>query len=172
MLHVRQPILLLLTIVGLLASTAIGTRVMASESYTWYFVRHAEKTADKTDPPLSEQGRQRAGQLAKLLADSNVAAIYSTPYQRTQQTAQPLAEQMGIGVTTYAASAAEDLVELLQQRQQNSLIVGHSNTIPALVRLAGGNAEDLTEQQYGDLFIIELRDGQVTAHRQQRVELP
>ena len=37
-----------------------------------------------------------------------------------------------------------------------TVIVGHSNTIPALVGLAGGDADDLTEQQYSDAFVLEL----------------
>lgn len=157
---------------AMLFSLLMGTPVMATESYTWYFVRHAEKTHDKNDPALSTVGQQRALQLAEQVADAGIVAIYSTPYQRTQQTAQPLAERLNITVESYAASAPERLLQLLQQRQQTSLIVGHSNTIPALVRLAGGQANDLTEQQYGDIFVLEFSHGQLTTMRQMRVELP
>ena len=167
-----KQLCLALATVSLLATIIMGPAVMANERYTWYFVRHAEKGPEKTDPELSAIGQQRAEQLAKLLIDSDLAAIYSTPYKRTQQTAQPLAQQLDIKVESYAARASEQLLELLQQRQQNSLIVGHSNTIPALVRLAGGHAEDLTEQHYGDMFVIEFQHGQITANYHRRVELP
>lgn len=157
---------------AVLFSLVIGDQAMATERYTWYFVRHAEKTAEKTDPVLSERGQQRAEQLAALLADSGITAIYSTSYRRTQQTAQPLSARLAIAVENYAANAPLQLIERLQQRQQSSLIVGHSNTIPALVRLAGGQADDLSEQQYGDIFVLEFSHGQLVGMRQLRAELP
>lgn len=153
-----------------LSAILVENSAMATETYSWYFVRHAEKTAEKVDPQLSEAGHQRAQLLAEMLAESGIKAIYATAYQRTQQTAAPLAQQLQLGVQTYAAGEPEQLLEQLQQAQQTSLIVGHSNTIPALVRLAGGQAEDLTEQQYGDLFILQLTDGTVISQRHQRVE--
>lgn len=143
---------------------------MANETYTWYFVRHAEKAPEKVDPQLSEAGQQRAQLLAAMLVKSGIEAIYATPYQRTQQTAKPLAKQLQLPVKTYPAGEPQQLLSQLVLARQTSLIVGHSNTIPALVRLAGGQAEDLTEQQYGDIFILHFSRGELTAQNHQRME--
>ncbi len=162
----------LILVFSLLVSAIMGDTVQATESYTWYFIRHAEKTTEQSDPVLSERGQQRAQQLAKQLEASGVKAIYSTGYKRTEQTAQPLADQLGLPINRYAAGDPQSLLLQLQQAQHTSLIVGHSNTIPALVRLAGGTADDLSEDDYGDLFVLELQQGSLVNYYQVRVELP
>ncbi|WP_258806596.1 histidine phosphatase family protein [Pseudidiomarina sp. CB1] len=147
-------------VIGILLSVCAvlgGSSTMANE-FTVYVVRHAEKAQAESDPPLSEQGVQRAQTLAGMLQKAQIKAIYSTPYQRTQQTAQPLAKLLGITVQTYHPATARELVEQLKQAGENALVVGHSNTVPALVRSLGGHSEDLTERDYGDLFQLTLRD--------------
>lgn len=128
-----------------------GVTVMASE-FTIYVVRHAEKAVAESDPPLSELGQQRANALAQLLAKAELKAIYSTPYKRTQETVQPLAEQLALELQTYRPGAAEEMAKRVIEQRETSLIVGHSNTVPALVRALGGHSENLTEKDYGDLF--------------------
>ena len=70
------------------ASCALAMQVSAN---TIYLVRHAEKQDDSKDPALSECGQKRAQALAALFADIPLAAVYATPYQRTQQTAAAVA---------------------------------------------------------------------------------
>lgn len=48
------------------------------------------------DPPLDPRGHREAEQLADRLATVDLAAIYVTTLQRTQQTAAPLAARLGI----------------------------------------------------------------------------
>ena len=153
-------------------STLMVHSAKAENNYTWYFVRHAEKMPVKDDPELSPRGKQRAQLLAVLLSDGAIEAIYSTPFRRTEQTAAALSSQSGVAIEFYSAAAPEQLIANLRKRQQTSLIVGHSNTIPELVRLAGGTAYDLTEEDYGDIFVVELRQGVVIGSHQQQVELP
>lgn len=47
----------------------------------------------------------------------------------------------------------------LREAQENVLIVGHSNTVPAIVRTLDIEVEDLTEKDYGDVFVIQFREG-------------
>lgn len=47
---------------------------------------------------LSDEGRTQASALAQLLAGVPLAAIYSSPLERTLETAQPLAEVQGLTV--------------------------------------------------------------------------
>ena len=70
---------------------------VSAESHTVFLVRHAEKaTEPASDPPLSAAGMQRADTLVHLLANAKPVAIYTSQYQRTQLTAKPLADAVGI----------------------------------------------------------------------------
>jgi probable phosphoglycerate mutase len=51
------------------------------------------------DPPLADEGRWQAKQLADRLDDDPIDAIYVTNLQRTAQTAAPLAERLGLTPT-------------------------------------------------------------------------
>ncbi|WP_417689636.1 SixA phosphatase family protein [Pseudidiomarina sp.] len=150
----KQHVIAVLLLVNAVSG---GTSVMANE-FTVYVARHAEKAVAESDPPLSEKGQKRAQALAYLLQKAELKAIYSTPYQRTQMTAQPLAESLGLTVQNYRPGDAEVTLEAIKERAENTLIVGHSNTVPALVRGLGGQSERLTEQDYGDLFQLTFYD--------------
>ena len=137
----------------------------AAATQTIYVFRHAEKVASKPDPELSEMGQQRAENLAKLLKNAEIQHTYATKYQRTQQTAQPLAKQSQQAITTYAAGDTVGLVQQVRAHGQTTLIVGHSNTVPDIVRALGGTAPELTESDYGDLFVVHINQRQVTTLR-------
>ncbi len=89
---------LLLVMIGVVATAPL---LLAQAPTTVFVVRHAEKGGDPADrdPELSEAGRERARTLAHVLGEANITAIYSTPFLRTQHTAQPLAELLGIEIT-------------------------------------------------------------------------
>src|SRR3954467_5338840 len=61
-------------------------------------VRHAElqgaAMADPKSLPLSSAGKERAQRLAGMLRDAGIAAIYVTDFARTNQTAQPLSQEL------------------------------------------------------------------------------
>jgi probable phosphoglycerate mutase len=50
----------------------------------------------KHDPPLTELGRRQALALADRLGSTRAAALFVTPLRRTHETAQPLAERLGV----------------------------------------------------------------------------
>lgn len=70
----------------------------------FHLVRHGDKASgDYTNPrfrhqdqPLSDLGRQQANRLRDYLVTRPVAAIYTSEYIRTEQTARPLAEALQI----------------------------------------------------------------------------
>jgi broad specificity phosphatase PhoE len=64
-----------------------------------FVVRHAEKISD-ADERLTDAGRARAALLAKILRGSGIAAIYATDTDRARDTGKPLAEALGIAITT------------------------------------------------------------------------
>lgn len=136
-----------------------------SQSATHYFVRHAEKDLSNPtnrNPELSLKGQQRAKNLALLLSQAGIKRIYSTAYIRTEMTAKPLADLLGITVTHYDPRALETLIEQLKKENENSLIVGHSNTTTEAVSiLTNQSMNGLSEKDYGDVFQV-LSEGDKT----------
>ncbi len=127
---------------------------------TLILVRHAEKADDGTpDPHLSAAGKIRAKQLAYLLHHVSLEAIYSTPYQRTRQTALPTAREKNLAVKLYQPDDTGFLARILQEHAGETLLItGHSNTIPVLVnRLAGRDLYPLLDDHvYDNLFIASV----------------
>lgn len=138
-------------------------------------VRHAEKApAPANDPVLDSIGTRRAETLLDVVRDAKVTAVYTTPYARTRLTAQPVTTSLGLvpnvvevrGGTPAHVRAVADRV-LAEQRGRTSLVVGHSNTIPLIVRALGGVAPDqLEDHEYDNLFIVTIpASGEVTTVR-------
>ncbi len=123
---------------------------------TIYLVRHAEKEVDGTkDPVLTTQGIQRAQNIADMLSSANIKHIYSTDYQRTQMTAKPLADMLGVDVKSYDPRQLKQFAEQLKQQEGNILVVGHSNTTPELTHFISGKSTiSLTEAEYDFIFQV------------------
>lgn len=133
-------------------------------------VRHAEKAAAPADDPvLSPLGRGRAEALAEFLAPARIDAVYASQYQRTDATAAPLAARLSLPVQRYEADDVPGLVDALKRRHRGDtvLVVGHSNTVPEIVReLSGRDIGEITEDRYGDVFIVTVpRWGRATVTR-------
>ena len=137
----------------LLSSVLVAT---ATAQPTIFIVRHADRADASTDSDLSEAGRARAEALARMLKDKNITAIYATEFKRTQQTAAPLAQALGIKVTVRPAKAT-DFALTLRTLKGNTLVVGHSDTIPNLIRELGiSEPISIGQNDYDNLFEIEL----------------
>jgi broad specificity phosphatase PhoE len=129
-------------------------------------VRHAEKsTDDPKDPSLSEQGNARANKLAAVLKDSNLKAVYTTQYKRTQQTGLPSATQAGLQLEVRPATKentktyTSDLLKEIQKKHRGEtvLIVGHSNTVPEIVKLLSNvDVTPIGENEFDRLYVITL----------------
>jgi len=140
----------------------------AVEPVVVFLVRHAEKGADDPrDPGLTDAGRARAAELARVLGDAGVTHLFATEYRRTQETLLPLAEAVGVEVEVVGARAFDAQMERLLALEPGSIAVvaGHSNTVPALTRqlsraerTAAGRdlAEHLEEDEYDALFQVVL----------------
>lgn len=141
-------------VVTLVASLPVCAQV------TVILTRHAEKAATPPqDPPLSSAGEKRAKLLASMLADAGVNAIYVTEYQRTQQTAAPLAARDHLKPIVIPAADMDTLVKAVRARQTGVVvIVSHSNTLPALIAALGGAAVKIADNEYDNLFVL-TRDG-------------
>ena len=153
----------LLTVLALSLSMILPSLALAAPGMV-YLVRHGEKTPDEKDPALTAQGRQRAQNIATMLGKTGIAHVFSTPTNRTRQTAQPLAQANGLPVQEYDPRAPKALVEKVKGLNGPVLVVGHSNTLSELVRLFGGQPGlDIADNEYDRVYqLIPGADGVTT----------
>lgn len=78
--------------------------MLLQQAYFW-FVRHGETEANAAglvagslETPLTAKGRAQAEQVAEALAREPIAAIWSSPRSRARDTAQPVADRLGLAV--------------------------------------------------------------------------
>jgi phosphohistidine phosphatase SixA len=158
--------LVALSMLGLLAGCVTARGPEAGVKYV--LIRHAEKADDDVrDPSLSAAGIKRANRIAERLHFSPVAAVYATPFRRTQQTAAPIARDHRLAVTGYDASqpAAAFAARLRAAHDRGSVVVvGHSNTVaPLAAALCGCAVEPTAESEYGRrISVTVLPDGRAT----------
>ena len=134
---------------------------------TVIFVRHAEKLADPAgDPGLTDAGKRRAAELARQLADADVVpglgidAVFSTPFRRTEETAKPVADALGLTINAYDAADTELFIEELVREYKGKiiLVVGHSNTVPQMIGNMGAskNVPPIAEDEYDNLYLVSI----------------
>jgi broad specificity phosphatase PhoE len=152
----RLLVALALVLVGAAPSPAVPSTVVL-------LVRHAERAPGSGDVPISDVGQARAQALAEVGKVAGVSAIITTQFQRTQQTAAPLVTALGLTPVVVAAQAdvakhAADVASAVRaQAGKTVLVVGHSNTIPAVVAALGGpRFRDFCEQEYDNLIVMVL----------------
>ena len=139
-------------------------RPATPETTVVYLVRHGEKSTaipNDADPDLSAAGRVRAEALAKRLSTAGVTAIVTTQLKRTKETAQPLATRLGLTPEVVATGGAADAdsvaATILRHRGGKVLVVGHSNTITAIIAALGGpRLPNLCDSEYSDLFVVNI----------------
>lgn len=138
-----------------------------------FLVRHGEKEAG-ADPALSAAGTARAQALAERLSGEGVTEIWSTQTNRTQQTAAPLAEVLGLEVKAYDPSALPAFASTLGDMAGVKLVVGHSNTTDALAALIGADPGPPIDEvnEFDRLYVIDLSQIGVTADRIERYGAP
>lgn len=137
---------------------------MADRGPTFIVVRHAEKLAEPPgDPGLDARGLARAEALARRLADTSLAAVYTTDYRRTRATVAPAAASQALAPRTYdARMPAADFAAQLRAAHPSGtvLVAGHSNTVPEIVAaLCGCEARPMPETEYDRVSIIRTGPG-------------
>lgn len=133
---------------------------------TVILVRHGEKVTDPAvkDPALTAAGEARAKELARVLTGVKIDAIYVTPFNRTRQTAAPLAEAASLKAIEIAAGADYPAAMAKTIRTghagQTIVVVGHSNTTPDVIRALGiADPPAIPDSEYDDIFVVTLADG-------------
>lgn len=143
-------------------------------------VQHGEKIRSAGDPGLTEEGHRQAGAVAAWLAAHrpDIGAIVASPLRRAQETAVPIAEALGLELTTDARirermnwdgeerlGLDEFLAEWQRATDDRSYqpAVGDSSSdaaqrfIAALVDLNGGDAGAVVVVAHGGVTVDALR---------------
>ena len=99
-----------------------------------------------------------------MLAESGVTAIYTTEFRRTQNTAKPLAAKLGVTAQTVPADDVIGLVGKIKGAKPTDVvfIVGHSNTVPDVIKQLGGPGVKIADNEYDNLFILVPATGAMT----------
>lgn len=163
----RRVMLRTLAAALLLPFAALASRASAQEGPSLVILaRHAEKAVvPGNDPPLSELGRERATALATALVASPPSAIVVSSLQRTALTADVVAKATGVTPTVVSiegSTAAHIAAVAAAVRAQRGvvLVVGHSNTVPAIIKALGGpSLPDICDATYSQLFVLKLAAG-------------
>ena len=132
---------------------------------TMIFIRHVEQSSEPVDDPgLSDAGRRRVAELTRQLVDADVVAgvdaIYSTPYRRSQETAQAVADALDLPVHTYSPDDNEAVLNTILKAHKGKiiLIVGHSNTVPTLIADLGASKKvpPIQENEFDNIYVISI----------------
>lgn len=138
---------------------------------TVYLVRHAERADEpRQDPPLTEKGTARAQELARILGNADIKAIITSQFSRTKLTAEPIAKQANVNVTSISLSLSpsdprmiseqsttEVTNKILERSGESVLVIGHSNSIPDVIKMLGGDVTAvIDERKFDDLFVVTV----------------
>ena len=164
-----------LILISLLFSLAIvSTSSIAQDDFkpqTVFLIRHAEKENEpRQDPPLKPEGVARSQELARLLAATGIKTVITSQFTRTKKTAEPLATKLGVTATVISLksnpsnprliaeeSTREVVNKILERSGENALVVGHSNSIPDVIKMLGGDVvPTIDEQKFNDLFVVTV----------------
>lgn len=148
------------TVTITLVDTLTITELLQDTATTFMLVRHAETTGIGSNPGLSASGQARTEALQRSLGNVPLAAVFSTNFNRTMQTAQPVADDHALPVNNYNPFALNPFVDgvLSDFHSEVVLVVGHSNTTPDLLNvLIGSNTySTLPETEYDNLFVVTV----------------
>jgi broad specificity phosphatase PhoE len=140
-----------------------------------YFVRHgetilnAEGIRQGAEGPLTEKGRQQALATARKFPKKKgrPQIIFSSPFQRTKETAEIIAQELGFKKINY--------LDLLKERKNPSEIIGHSRDEMIVRRIVdridkGYHEDDLRYSDEENFLDLRNRAHQLLAFIRHRRE--
>ena len=142
----------------------VGLAETTTAQSTLFIVRHAERADGGMPPPgvvadpsLSDAGLARAASLASMLKDAGITANFVTEFRRTRQTAAPLADALRLEPTVISSKDTAALVARLKSLSGNALVVGHSNSVPDVVKALGvATPIAIADDEFDNLLIVTL----------------
>lgn len=163
---------LVLTLVVGCATTSEGEKSPTYQSppgtkTTIILLRHAGRDiySGEADDPLTWQGRRRAQHLPEVIGHMGITAIYCTNLWRNRETAQPLADHLGLKLNLVSQSRLYDYKKLSRElldeffaKHAGGVVVwvGNIRNVEEMYKLLDGTGSPPTE--YGDVFIVTVPD--------------
>ena len=136
----------------LLASSSVN----AQEAV--FVIRHAEQELTGTiDAILRPEGRERATDWATILRPSGLDLVVTTEIERSRATGTIIAEALEVPRLEFSRGASSGIAKFLRENYPEDvvLVVGHSGTIPKLLRSFGyPDTFPIGYSEYGWLFIV------------------
>lgn len=137
-----------------------------AEKTTVFFVRHGD--VDNPDHvfygtlpfSLSEKGREQVQKLVPFFKKKNIAALYASPIQRVQETAEILGEGCGLPVTTDKRLTESEMFASWEGLSAKSLSESHLKdwqtfkTTPSELNIKGHTMNHLAERM--QVFLKEI----------------
>ncbi len=160
----RAAVTVLALSISAISGRAAHAAAPDDSTLTVFLVRHAEKDTTKpgNDPPLTTAGIERANLLARMLGHAEISTVFVTEWQRTRATAEPIARTLkdslhvlrGRDVTAHAGRIRNET------HGGTALVVGHSNTLPALITaLTGKPVPPIRDEEHDRLYVVVLYPG-------------
>jgi len=144
------------TALGALACLLASSSVNAQEAV--YVIRHAEQELTGTvDAGLRIEGRERATNWATILRPSGIDLVVTTEIKRSRDTGAIIAEALGVPQVEFSKGGSSSIAKFLRENYPEDviLVVGHSGTIPKLLRSFGySDTFPISKSAYGWLFIV------------------
>jgi len=147
---------LLAAATGISCNTKLSTVPVRSQpgtTTTIILARHAERP-DGLDPSLTDEGRKRAQELADVLEDNGVTAIYTPDLNRMRETAAPVAERLDLEVNIVSSLAIADTKAFANQLVDEVLDL-HAGGVVLWI----GSTGPITDTQDGNLQELYARLG-------------
>lgn len=130
-----------------------------------FVLRHAEAAGSQQDPSLSADGRERADRVGRMLRSVAPQRVMHSVTNRARETAQRIARAAGVGTGSYDMFDPEPAMSRIVKAGGVWVVVGHSNTVPDLVKRLGGDAriDVLPESAYDRIYlVIRVGEGSMT----------
>lgn len=130
---------------------------------TVLLIRHVERDTMwlGTDMPLSAAGERRAQELARVLEEAGVTAIYVTKWRRSRDTALPLAGALGDSLRVLEGRDFAAQARMLRAHRGGTIaVIGHSDTVPQLHEaLTGAPWRGYRGGEWDMLLVVTLGPG-------------
>ena len=149
--------------------------IVSAQSTTIILLRHAEKDTSNVgsvmmtaNPPLSKAGELRAERLVSVLSSYKPDIIYSTNYLRTKATVSPIAKKFDKEIQIYDPKKLQSFADsLIKVEGKIIVVVGHSNTTPALVNLLirENKYPALDDSVYDQYWIVTITNKKTTVEQ-------
>ncbi|HAT1289361.1 TPA: NUDIX hydrolase [Corynebacterium striatum] len=157
-------------------------RLLLAPTTRVLYARHAHAherrnwAGDDNLRPLDKKGRRQAEMLVPMLAPFHPTAIYSAAPQRCQQTAAPLADELGLDIAVNKdfgdevwlsnPTAAKAAFQRVVSRGGIPVIVSQGETIPGILKdldpkFLKVDFEDLKFKK-GSVWVLSFNEGELT----------